>query len=118
MAGGSLIAQFAAPLDIAREPPLAAAWIWPILVWSALGTREAHFGTEQLLFSNARILPREFPAAWISGVLVAALTGLGVAVRLALAGVDRWFIGMGRWRAVHPLTRVGFGHLERRQQIL
>jgi len=86
VAGGLLIAQFAAPLDISRGPLLAVAWIWPILVWSALGTREARFGTDQLLFSCARILSRQFPAAWMAGILVAALTGLGAAVRLALAG--------------------------------
>ena len=86
VAGGLLIAQFAAPLDVSRGPLLAAAWIWPILVWSALGTREARFGTEQLVFSCARILPRQFPAAWVAGILVAALTGLGAAVRLAIAG--------------------------------
>lgn len=86
VAAGLLIAQFAAPLNVSRGPLLAVAWIWPILVWSALGTREARFGTEQLLFSCARILPRQFPAAWMAGIVVAALTGLGAAVRLALAG--------------------------------
>ncbi|MGD0226246.1 MAG: hypothetical protein ABSF71_28265 [Terriglobia bacterium] len=86
VAGGLLIAQFAAPLEISRGPLLAFAWIWPILVWSALGTREARFGTEQLLFSCPRILPRQLPAAWVVGILVAALTGLGAAARLALAG--------------------------------
>ena len=96
VAGGLLIAQFAAPLDVARGPLLAVAWLWPILVWSALGTREARFGTEQLLFSCARILPRQFPAAWMAGILVAALTGLGAAVRLALAGQS---IGLLAWAA-------------------
>jgi hypothetical protein len=96
VAGGLLIAQFAAPLDIARGPLLAVAWLWPILVWSALGTREARFGTEQLLFSCARILPRQFLAAWIAGILVAALTGLGAAVRLALAGQSA---GLFAWAA-------------------
>jgi len=96
VAGGLLIAQFAAPLDISRGPLLAVAWLWPILVWSALGTREARFGTEQLVFSCARILPRQFPAAWIAGILVAALTGLGAAVRLALAGQSA---GLLAWAA-------------------
>jgi hypothetical protein len=96
VAGGLLIAQFFAPLNISRGPLLAVAWIWPILVWSALGTREARYGTEQLLFSCARILPRQFPAAWIAGILVAALTGLGAAVRLALAGQS---IGLLAWAA-------------------
>jgi len=96
VAGGLLIAQFAAPLDISRGPLLAVAWIWPILVWSALGTREARFGTEQLVFSCARIVTRQFPAAWIAGVLVAALTGLGAAIRLALAGQSA---GLLAWAA-------------------
>jgi hypothetical protein len=96
VAGGLLIAEFAAPLEISRGPLLAVAWIWPILVWSALGTRESRFGTEQLLFSCARILPRQFPAAWIAGILVAALTGLGAAVRLALAGQS---VGLLAWAA-------------------
>jgi hypothetical protein len=96
VAGGLLIAQFFVPLDISRGPLLAVAWLWPILVWSALGTREARFGTEQLLFSCARVLPRQFPAAWIAGILVAALTGLGAAVRLALAGQS---VGLLAWAA-------------------
>jgi hypothetical protein len=96
VAGGLLIAQFAAPLDISRGPLLAVAWIWPTLVWSALGTREARFGTEQLLLSCARILLRQFPAAWFAGILVAALTGLGAAVRLALAGQSA---GLLAWAA-------------------
>ena len=97
VAGGLLIAQFAAPLNVARGPLLAVAGILArFLGWSALGTREARFGTEQLLFSCARILPRQFPAAWIAGVLVAALTGLGAAVRLALAGQSA---GLWAWAA-------------------
>lgn len=96
VSGGLLVAQFAAPLDISYGPLLAVAWIWPIFVWSALGTREARFGTKQLLFSCARILSRQFPAAWIVGVLVAALTGLGTAIRLALAGQS---VGLFAWVA-------------------
>jgi hypothetical protein len=96
VAGGLLIAQFAAPLDISHGPLLAVAWIWPILVWSALGTREARFGTEQLLFSCARVLPRQFLAAWVAGISVAALTGLGAAIRLALAGQSA---GLFAWAA-------------------
>jgi len=96
IAGGLLIAQFASPLEVSRGPLLAAAWIWPILIWSTLGTREARFGTQQLLFSCARILPRQFPAAWMAGVVVAVLTGLGAGVRLALAGQR---VGLIAWAA-------------------
>jgi hypothetical protein len=96
VAGGLLVAQFAAPLDISRGPLLATAWIWPIFVWSALGTREARFNTEQLLFSCPHILQRQFPAAWFAGFAVAALTGLGAAVRLAFAGQ---LAGLVAWAA-------------------
>jgi hypothetical protein len=109
VAGGLLIAQFAAPLDISRGPLLALAWVWPILVWSALGAREARFGTEQLLFSCARILPRQFPAAWLAGALVAAITGLGAAVRLALAGQGAGLLAWGAGVLFIPSLALALG---------
>jgi hypothetical protein len=85
-AAGLLIGQFVAPLEVSCGPLLAAAWIWPIFIWSALGTREARYGTQQLLYSCADILPRQFSAAWLAGVAVTALLGSGAVLRLALAG--------------------------------
>lgn len=86
VAAGLLVAQFVTPLNVSRGPLLAAAWIWPILVWSAMGARESRFGTSALLFSSARILPRQLPACWLAGVMVAVLTGAGAGTRLLLAG--------------------------------
>lgn len=91
---GLLIAGFAAPLDTARQFILPAAWIWPLLRWSALGGREARYGTDGLVFSAAYPLSRQLPAAWASGALLAMITGGGVAVRLGLAG--DW-AGLGAW---------------------
>jgi hypothetical protein len=85
-AAGLLVAQFTAPLAASRGPILSVAWIWPALIWSALGTRESRFGTGQLVFSCPQILSRQLPAAWIAAALVATITGLGAAIRLALAG--------------------------------
>ncbi|MFN7997318.1 MAG: hypothetical protein U0Q18_27120 [Bryobacteraceae bacterium] len=86
----------ASPVDIARFF-LVAAWIWPILIWSAMGTREARQGTSQLVFSIAHPLRRQLPACWLAGVLVAVLTGLGPAVRFLLtgrtAGLAAWATG-------------------------
>ena len=95
VAAGLLIAQLAAPLQVSRGPLLAAAWIWPVLIWSALGTREARFGTSQLIFSCPRILTRQLPAAWVAAALVAALTGLGAAVRMAIAGQRAGLLAWG-----------------------
>jgi hypothetical protein len=73
------------PLDVARQV-LAVAWIWPILLWSALGMREARFATDALVFSCAHSLRRQLPAAWLAGVLLAALTGSAAAIRFTLGG--------------------------------
>jgi len=70
----------------ARRALLAAAWIWPVLVWSGIGIREAHHRIGPVVFSAPHPLLRQLPATWLGGVLVAALTGSGVALRLILAG--------------------------------
>lgn len=97
VAAGLLIAQFFSPLDVSRGPLLGTAWIWPVLVWSAMGTRESRFGTRGLLFSSPRILLRQLPACFLAGFAVAALTGAGAVFRLLLAGQYAgflaWFAG-------------------------
>lgn len=93
-AAGLLIASFAAPLEGVRRVVLPLAWIWPILLWSALGTREARHGTDGLVFSAAHPLGRQLPAAWLSGVVLAMVTGGAAALRFALAG--DW-TGVGAW---------------------
>lgn len=76
-----LIGGLVSPLAISRYW-LIGSWIWPILIWSAMGTREARQGTGQFIFSIAHPLRRQLPACWLAGVMVAALTGLGPALRL------------------------------------
>jgi len=97
IAAGLLIAQFAAPLEIARGPILGTAWIWTVLVMSAMGSRESRFGTRSLLFSCANILPRQLLACFLAGLAVAALVGAGAGVRLLLArnftALLAWFAG-------------------------
>lgn len=94
---GLLIASLTAPLAPARSTILAIAWIWPLLLWSPLGTRESRFATDGLVFSAAHPLSRQLPAAWAAGVLLALATGGGVALRLILAG--DW-TGAGAWLVV------------------
>jgi hypothetical protein len=85
VAAGLLIAQLASPLEISRGPLLGVAWLWPALIWCAMGSRELRFATSQLLFSCARILPRQLTACYLAGVTVALFTGAGAGVRLVLA---------------------------------
>ncbi len=93
VAAGLFVACLATPLAVARGRILPFAWIWPVLIWSAMGTREKSCQTNQLVFSAAHSLRRQLPALWIAGVLVAFLTGGGVAIRLLLASDGRGALG-------------------------
>ena len=93
LAAGGLLA----PVDVSREFLLPAAWLWPLLVWSALGCREVRHGTGEIVFATAHPLRRQLPVILLSGWLVALLTGSGVALRLLLAGdglaLFAWAVG-------------------------
>jgi hypothetical protein len=96
VAAGLLIAELASPLTAARQGVLLAAWIWPLLIWSQMGCREARHATGPLLFSSERALTRQLPALWTAGVAVATLTGGGIGIRLLLTGDWR---GLAAWIA-------------------
>jgi len=97
VAAGCVIACLFAPMELVRAFFFPLAWIWPILIWSALGTREARYGTDALLYSSPRPLSRQIPAIWLSGFCLAAVTGSGMLARLLmqgdLPGVEAWLIG-------------------------
>lgn len=92
-----LIVCFTVPLGEARQFALPIAWIWPLLLWSSMGTRENQFRTHELVRSASRSLQRQLPSLWLAGILVAMLTGSGVFVRLIvdgdLAGMAMWVVG-------------------------
>ncbi len=96
-AAGTFIASLAAPLPAVKSIALPLAWIWPILIWSPLGTRESRFDTGGLLFSAPRPLLRQLPATWAAGVVLAMLTGSGAALHFLvkgdLAGAGAWLVG-------------------------
>ncbi len=97
VAAGLFIACLASPLDASRGGIIIAAWMWPVLLWSQMGAREARWATESLIFSSDHALLRQLPAVWGAGVLVAMITGGGLGLRLLIAG-DRngllaWFAG-------------------------
>jgi hypothetical protein len=84
------------PLPVARGA-LVFAWIWPLLIWSAMGTRETRWRTNQLVFSTAHPLRRQLPACWLAGVIITVLIGCGTGIRLLIAGeqsgVMAWIAG-------------------------
>ena len=62
------------------------AWIWPMLQWSQLGTREAVCATEQFIYPTLHPIRRQFVAQWLAGVLLAIATAGGSLVHWTLAG--------------------------------
>jgi hypothetical protein len=84
------------PLAAVRMPILPLLWVWPVLIWSGMGSREVRHGADGLLFSSARPLRRQLPAAYLAGVGVTVLIGAGVALRFALSGD---LAALGSWGA-------------------
>jgi hypothetical protein len=93
VAAGLFAAGLFTPVSVSRAF-LVAAWIWPLLIWSAMGTRETRLRTNQLVFSTAHPLRRQLPACWLAGVIIAVLTGGGTGVRLLFAGEQ---LGLLAW---------------------
>lgn len=70
----------------AQSIAVGLAWIWPMLAWSQLGTREAVCGTEQFIYPTLRPLRRQFVAQWLAGVLLALATAGGALFHWAAVG--------------------------------
>jgi hypothetical protein len=86
IAGGLIVACFVNPSATTREIVLPLAWVWPILVWSAIGNRETHNNVQQMTFSSASPLVRQLPAQWLAGFIVTLLISLGAILRFAVDG--------------------------------
>jgi hypothetical protein len=85
-AAGLIVAAFVLPLETVRTNILSASLILPIFLWSGLGCRESKLNTRQLVFSAPRPLWSQLSAAWLAGLTVSALMGVGAAVQFVLAG--------------------------------
>ncbi|WNV85792.1 hypothetical protein [Umezawaea sp. Da 62-37] len=89
---GSALA-FVVPGSGVGATVLPAVWIWPVLLWSRLGTQRHEFGVQVLLAScpgaRARVV-----AEWSAGVVLTAGTGGAAALRMLwegdTAGLASW----------------------------
>lgn len=85
-AAGLIIASLVNSVELIRQYVLPLAWIWPVLLLSPLGNREARDNVQQLAFSSAAPLMRQFPAQWIAGFTVLLILGSGAALRFLVNG--------------------------------
>lgn len=65
---------------------IGLAWIWPMLQWSQLGTRESVNATEQFVYPTLHPIRRQFVGQWFAGVLLALATAAGSLIHFAIAG--------------------------------
>lgn len=70
----------------AQSIAVGLAWIWPMLAWSQLGTREAVCDTEQFIYPTLHPIRRQFLAQWLAGVLLALAAAGGALVHYAAVG--------------------------------
>jgi hypothetical protein len=82
---GLMIAQVTSDLENARML-LAVAWLWPILLLSGLGNREARHNTREIVFSAPRPVRNQLPATWLAAFTLIVLMGSGAFLRFLLAG--------------------------------
>lgn len=97
------------PLEAARQTVLPLCWMAPLLVWSAMGSREQRFNTRQMVFSAPKAASRLLLASMIAGMIVTGLTGAGAGIRFLAecefhALVD-WLVAVG----FIPMLALAFG---------
>ncbi|MDB1088339.1 hypothetical protein PJ985_12260 [Streptomyces sp. ACA25] len=87
------LAALTLPVDTVVGVVLPMCWVWPVLVWSRLGTQQVEYGLESLLGAYPRPRPR-LVAQWAAGSVLTAVTGAGPLVRMVIdgdtAGVAAW----------------------------
>jgi hypothetical protein len=83
---GIITACLVNPSAAVREYALPIAWVWPILIWSAIGNREIHNNVQQLAFSSASPLLRQLPAQWLAGFIITLLVSIGAIIRFTVDG--------------------------------
>ncbi|WP_030232157.1 ABC transporter permease [Streptomyces sp. NRRL S-350] len=85
VAGALTVAGFALPMDTVTGMLLPGVWLWPVLIWSRLGSQQVENGLEVLLgaYPTAR---RRLLAEWGSGLVLTAVMGVAPLVRMLAAG--------------------------------
>ena len=82
---GLILVALILPTAESRQIVLPFVCVWPLLIWSQLGSREIQNRTHQLVFSAAFPLRRQLIATWTAGFILTLIAGSGVIVRLILA---------------------------------
>ena len=80
-----VVAGALVPESVAVGFLLPAAWAWPVLIWSKLGTQQYEYNVHTLL-GSAPGIRRRLAAEWAAGALLTALAGSGVLMKIVISG--------------------------------
>jgi hypothetical protein len=117
VAVGLIAAQIAAPFEIARVYIVSFSMVWPIRIWSSMGTREFTHNTAQLLFSSPYPVGRQLPTMWTAGILIGLMSVAGLAVR-ALGGGDwRFALALASGAFFVPSLALALGTVSRSNKL-
>lgn len=86
VAGGLVIAGLFNSPETAYEVILPMAWVWPILLWSSIGSRETRHNVQSITFAAPSPVWRQLPAQWLAGFILSIIVASGVLLRLVIAG--------------------------------
>lgn len=92
----ALISQVVTPASGVSRVLLPLAWIWPVLIWSRLGTQRHEADVESILGAYPSAYRRVL-AEWGAGFLLTAVAGIGPALRMVTGsdgtGLTHWLLG-------------------------
>jgi hypothetical protein len=92
----TVVSQLVTPATGVARVLLPLAWLWPVLIWSRLGTQRYESGVEAVLGAYPAA-HRRLLAEWGAGFLLTAVAGAGPALRMATGadapGLLHWFLG-------------------------
>lgn len=72
--------------ETAYEVILPMAWVWPILLWSSIGSRETRHNVQSITFASPSPVWRQLPAQWLAGFILSIIVASGALLRLVIAG--------------------------------
>nr|BBH86523.1 hypothetical protein KTC_12740 [Thermosporothrix sp. COM3] len=80
------VIMLAVPSGLSQYMLYPLATIWPLFLWSSLGSLETRCGTQQTVFAVPHPLLRHLPMQWLAGVLCTLLMLAGLVIRLGIEG--------------------------------
>ncbi|MFE6689390.1 hypothetical protein ACFVFQ_23305 [Streptomyces sp. NPDC057743] len=95
---------------------LPLAWLWPVLIWSRLGTQRHEHGVAGLLAAYPAVRRRVL-AEWAAGLTVTAVAGLGPLVRMLAAGDGLALAGWLGGALFIPSLALALGTLSRTHRL-